>query len=749
MPAQPNISLEVGLKALKQGDYKTAISYLEPLALTEGDTGKGLQAQIGLVKAYARTDKLSRAIALCYSLRLSNNSQVKQWADKTLPQLKKRKSDESASDKDVKDVTGFVLFDKDKGGKQIEDRDRHPSSAIVPISKEDTVEKVNKELNKDEDNNLSSAIVPLRKSITPSQEFKPRQIIWQNTPRAKAWQSLTQVNLIPLWLLTGGTFFALFYLLRELVKFITGLINVTLDKLPFLEPIQLLYADPTGLLFVLLVAITAACPWLLDKLLPEFYPQKSLTKEDLSEYSEESVRLLQRYCQQRGWKFPKLYILTASAPLAFAYGYSPKYGRIVVSSGLLEQLTEEEIATIYGVQLGHIAHWNSPIMSLALLVTVPFYKLYQLLSNFGDRALKPFSRTIFTIFSSLIYLLWCFLTGTTLWLSQLRLYYSDRLACEISGNPNALTRALLKIAIGIADDIAKQEQIGWQIESLNLVLPVGYKQAITIGSAAGYGKFEDLLQWEYLNPYRWWLVVNNSHPLMGDRLLRLNKIASLWHVEPELNFATQHQPKVKEQSFLLQMAPFIGIPIGLAFAFLIRLGWYLAYQLKILNLKWIYDDTTYITGCFFIGFSIGILIRINSFFPEIKNSRIENHSNLVDLYSNSTNLPIDNKGVRLVGKLLGRRGLSNSLGQDLILLSHEGMVRLHHTSWLGQPVNPQDVIGRQVSVTGWFRRGATPWLDIQTLQTQTGKLIHSSHPVWSIILAVTAEAWGAYILLKG
>jgi Zn-dependent protease with chaperone function len=742
MPAQPNISLEVGLKALKQGDYKTAISYLEPLALTEGDTSKGLQAQIGLVKAYARTDKLPKAIALCHNLRLSTNFQVQQWAEKTIPQLKKRKSDESADDKDV---TGFIPFDKDKGEKQIEDRDRNPSSAIIPISKKEIFE----EVKTDEDNNSSSAIVPLRKSITPSQEFKARKIVWSNAPRAKAWQSLAKVNFIPLWLLTGGTFVALFYVLRELVKFITGFINGILDKLPFLEPLQLLYADPTGLLFVLLVAITGASPWLLDKLLPEFYPQKSFTKEGLSEYSKESVRLLQRYCQQRGWKFPKLYILTANAPLAFTYGYAPKYGRIVVSSGLLEHLTEEEIATIYGVQLGHIAHWNSAIMSLALLVTVPLYKLYQQLSTFGDRALQRFPRAIFTILSSLIYLIWSFLTGTTLWLSQLRLYYSDRLACEISGNPNALTRALLKIAIGIADDITKQEQIAWQIESLNIVLPVGYKQAITIGSTIGYAKLEDLLQWEYLNPCRWWFVLNNSHPLMGDRLQRLNKIARLWHVEPELNFSTEHQPKVKQQSFLLQMAPFLGIPIGLAFAFLIRLGWYLAYQLKILNLKWIYDDTTYITGCFFIGFSIGILIRINSFFPEIKKSRIENHSNLVDLQTNSTNLPIDNKGVCLVGKLLGRRGISNSLGQDLILLSNQGMVRLHHTSWLGQPVNPQDVTGRQVSITGWFRRGATPWIDIQTLQTQTGKLIHSSHPIWSTIVAVGAEAWGAYILLKG
>ena len=73
-----------------------------------------------------------------------------------------------------------------------------------------------------------------------------------------------------------------------------------------------------------------------------------------------------------------------------------------------------------------------------------------------------------TIVASLVYGLWGLLTGTGLWLSRLRLYYSDRVASEITGNPNALIRALLKISIGIAADIQKEEHTSWQLESLNL-----------------------------------------------------------------------------------------------------------------------------------------------------------------------------------------------------------------------------------------------------------------------------------------
>lgn len=74
-------------------------------------------------------------------------------------------------------------------------------------------------------------------------------------------------------------------------------------------------------------------------------------------------------------------------------------------------------------------------------------------------------------------------------------------------------------------------------------------------------------------------------------------------------------------------------------------------------------------------------------------------------------------------------------------------MKLHHVSWLGQSLNPQDFIGRRVSVTGWLRRGATPWLDIQTLKSQSGKMVNSPHPIWSTILTVATFAWGAYIIL--
>ncbi|WP_427159188.1 M48 family metalloprotease [Aliinostoc sp. HNIBRCY26] len=730
MPSHAKSSLEAGLVALKQGNYQAAIAQLQPLASHQGDETVSLQARVGLVMAYARSGEVRKAIALCQTLTDSQNPKVQEWAKTALVHLtkKKRKKTDNTQVKQASQQT------------QAQSQSNY-ASTLPSVGLQNVYQ------------GQSLAGNPLinQAGYNKTQEFG---VYWRQAKRAKVWQPLQKTGLIPLRLLAAGTFMALFWVLRELLNFTMDTINLALVKLPYLEPVQFLYRDPTPALFAILFIAIAISPWLLDWLLANSYGQRELSKDVLNNHSRETPRVLHRYCQQRHWPSPQLRILPTAAPIAFTYGNLPRNARIVVSQGLLDQLADDEIATIYAAQLGQITYKDFVLMSLILLVTLPIYQLYQQVSDWGNTTAKSIWHWPFTIVSSLTYGLWCVLTGTALLYSRLRPYYSDRLAAEITGNPNGLIRALLKMTIGIAADIQKSEFTSWQLESLNLLLPVSYQQSVTLGSIAGHLNFESMLMWDNINPYRRWLIWNNTHPLIGDRIERLCKIARHWHIDPELHLASQQSLSqqaltVTRQSFLLQIAPFLGIPLGFVFAGLIWLAWQTAFALRIINLKWIYEDWSFVTGCLLICFSIGLVIRMNSFFPDIKTSNVHTEEQLPYLLANPSSIPIDSIKVRFVGKLLGRPGISNALAQDLVLQSHTGLVKLHHISWLGQPIYHQELIGRQVTVTGWLRRGATPWIDIHNLQTQGGKTLNSPHPIWSTVIAVIAQAWGAYIFLTG
>ncbi|MGK7921268.1 MAG: hypothetical protein AB4080_14790, partial [Trichodesmium sp.] len=375
----------------------------------------------------------------------------------------------------------------------------------------------------------------------------------------------------------------------------------------------------------------------------------------------------------------------------------------------------------------------------------------------------------------LSYGLYWLLKQPILWLSRRRVYYSDRLSCNLTGNPNGLTRALLKITIGMANDIENQGKIRNLLESFEILTPVGINQAITTGSVISSSGFESIFNWDISNPYRRWLEINNTHPLIGERLKTLGLYANFWKLETELNLEninadvtaknklspTQTKnmstpQKRALQKLLLQGSPFFGILIGLIFAVLLWIIGGISSAIGLWRLDWLWGDISILLGCLAMGFSIGILVRINHFFPDIKPTKLLENPNLIKLLTNLDTLPLDSQPIKLQGKLIGKSGMSNWLGQDLILQTTRGLVRLHYSDQFGPVGNlwpkinrPSDLVGKSITVTGWWRRGATPWIDIDDLKTENGQCLPNGHPIWSTILAFSLAIWAAYIVYIG
>jgi Zn-dependent protease with chaperone function len=593
-------------------------------------------------------------------------------------------------------------------------------------------------------------------------------LTWRQAGRAQKWSPLRITDTATLWIAQIWTAIALVFILWAVLKLFMGTVNWIAFHI--LWPLGIrsygIQGNPTPAIVVGLVLLFFLSPWILDQVLRQVYGAKSLSLDMLSRYSPEATRMLRRVSSQRRYPLPQLSILYATSPVIMTYGTLRRHARITISQGLLDQLADDEIAALYAGEIGHLAHWDFSILSLVTLVTQIPYLGYWQLSTWGDSVAANGSpkrwynqglQWIAVGLSTLSYGLYRSLRWAGLWLSRLRVNYSDRTASEITGNPNGLIRALLKTTVGIAQDIRRQGHTSPLLESFDLLAPVSCRIAVTLGTACFHAPWEALLEWERQNPYRRWLAVNNANPPIGDRLQLLLSYARHWRLETELDLPGKPQPvQLPLRRFLLQVAPFLGALVGVAIAICLWLVGALAIQLNRLALGWMWGDWSLIWGFLWLGFSVGMFLRINPFFPDIKPTNLQTDPSLPQLLMHPAGLPLDSQAVQLQGRLLGGRGLGNLLNQDLLLQSNTGLIKLHYVTQLGpvgnlmpQSHHPHHLINNPVTITGWFRRGATPWIDVDAIQPQRGIALRSGHPIWSTVVAALATCWGLYIIFRG
>ncbi|NET03323.1 MAG: M48 family metalloprotease [Symploca sp. SIO2B6] len=758
-------SLNKGLAALKQGNYSVAIAHLEGIRETELDESAVSKASQALVVAYHKSGNIQNAIALCQHLTQDPDTEVKKWATKTLAKFS---TQERLKAEIANNNLQAAKPSNSKTSPNLKQQLLNSTKSLFSNSKTQNP--------KPKTQNPSLLPVASSQVSTSAELYTPRPR-WRNRGRAQRRRTLKPPKLRRLWLAQIVTAIALFLLLRFLVQLTMSIANTILIKLPYFEPLQLFYRDPTTAISILIAILLILSPWLIDRLLKSSHSLEKLSLTELASHSPEAAQLIQSFCRQKHLPLPKLGILPTEAPVALTYGNLPRTARIVVSEGLLEQLHDDEIATIYANQLGHIFYWDLILISLGTLILQIPYTIYWQVAQWGESLSehltskfssfrqfgKPILLGITSVVSALSYGIYWLMRLPLLWFSRVRLYYSDRLAIEITGNPNGLTRALLKIGLGISQDIQTFGNTSKLLESYDLLLPVGYQQAITLGSFSPQTPFETILKWDCINLYRDWLIISASHPLIGERLHLPTRYAHFLKIEPELELPPLTPPirnntallsKIKNSYKalpLLQSSVLFGLMLGIVLrGFLWTIG-KISDWLNIGNLIWMHNAAPFLNACVLIAFSICVFIWINSYFPDIEANNIWAQPNLGAFFSNPDTLSPDSQPLELTGTLLGRRGLLNWLGQDLILQTSTGLVKLHFFSILGpfgnllpQPIRANDLIEKQVTVTGWFRRGATPWIDVETIGTENGKIVKANYPIWITILAVAAALWGAY-----
>src|SRR5919202_4891100 len=475
-------------------------------------------------------------------------------------------------------------------------------------------------------------------------------------------------------------------------------------------------------------------PYLMDLTQNWLYHTRWVSLAEIESLSPETAKVIKKVCKQKKLSSVRLGIIDDQNPTAFTYGSLPNSARLVVSQGLFTYLDDDEIATVYAHELGHIVHWDFAVMTLAstlVQITYLIYTTAQRIGRSGGSKAKDAAGSV----AAVAYLFYIAGTYLLLYLSRTREYFADHFAAETTGNPNALSRALVKIAYGILEEGQRATEPSRLLEGTRALGIYDAKAATSTGTAYRISsepeKIGRVFLWDMFNPWGWWMELNSTHPLTGKRVRALSTYAEQLGLETEFDMGRvvgegrSLSKKKLYGSFAVDLLIFSAMPIGLfvGLAIAIAVAGTMPIALAAFPL---------------IGFGLGTLIRTFVMFPSFKEAP---QSDVLKLMSDPYASPLRGKPVKLEGELIGRGDAGYEFGSDLKLQDRTGMIYLHYASRFGPIGNflfgmnrVKNLLGAQVGVTGWFRRGVAPWVDLTQFTTQSGTTVKSFHRIWSFIL---------------
>jgi heat shock protein HtpX len=243
----------------------------------------------------------------------------------------------------------------------------------------------------------------------------------------------------------------------------------------------ILFATLGGLLVVIGFAIGGPSTALIFlfialaiNLLSYFFSDKMALKMSGAQPIEESeaprlYQIVRELTTRADLPMPRLYMIPQDQPNAFATGRNPKHSAVAVTQGITKLLSEDELRGVLAHELAHIQHRDILIQSVAAAIGSAITYLAYMFMWFGGDNDSPLS-----LVASLAMVLLAPIAASIIQLSisRQREYAADAGGAEISGNPESLASALLRLEQGAA---AIPMQVNQAAEPLYIVKPFSGK----------------------------------------------------------------------------------------------------------------------------------------------------------------------------------------------------------------------------------------------------------------------------------
>jgi heat shock protein HtpX len=180
--------------------------------------------------------------------------------------------------------------------------------------------------------------------------------------------------------------------------------------------------------------------WNADKMVLRMHGAVEIDERTAPQYYA-TVREL---AARAGLPMPKVYLIDNPQPNAFATGRNPQNAAVAATTGLLNQLSIDEVAGVMAHELAHVKNRDTLIMT----VTATFAGAISMIANFGLFFGGRDNNNPFGFVGVLLAALTAPFAAmlVQMAISRTREYSADRLGAEIAGDPVSLASALAKIA---------------------------------------------------------------------------------------------------------------------------------------------------------------------------------------------------------------------------------------------------------------------------------------------------------------
>ncbi|MBN1439888.1 MAG: M48 family metalloprotease [Anaerolineales bacterium] len=429
---------------------------------------------------------------------------------------------------------------------------------------------------------------------------------------------------------------------------------------------------------------------------------------------------MEKVCAEHGIPAPRFGVIRDGNPNAFTFGHYPGDARLVVISGLMDRLDPEERQAVVAHELGHIAHWDFVVMTMAAAIPLVLYVLYITIRGSGRQKYR--SGGYAALIGLLSYAAYIISQYIVLMLSRIREYYADQFSGEQTRNPDALSSALVKIAYGLArapKEAGKKDDSRMVAgRAFGIFDPKVAQTLALIGAGTGAvsaAAIEDAMKWDLWNPWAGLFELNSSHPLPAKRIRALEQQTREYRPTSRFRFQAERPESYWDEFLvdgLVQCLPLLGLLGGTAAS--LALGIALGASWKLLGIALL---------CTFGGWWLQRRFSYRHAFDEARNVK--------SLIGEVKVSAVRSIPCTIAGKIIGRGVPGLFYSEDFVLQDDSGFLVLDYR----QPLRivefllgwrkAEKLIGLQGSATGWYRRAPRPYFELRTLTLETGEKVTS------------------------